>query len=319
LLHAAMRARRAAELAGFTVLCCDNLPSNGETLKAAVLAFAEAKRDGLADWVCANIAFPSSMVDRIVPATTEADRAHVAALIGLDDAAPVITEQFKQWVVEDRFAAGRPAWDRVGVEFVEDVAPYELMKLRLLNGSHSAIAYLGALAGLTFVNEVVGNPVFRRFIQGLMAESATTVPLRSEDYRSALLARFDNPALRHRCRQIAMDGTQKLPQRLVVPIAARLAKSLPIAHLAVAVAAWMRYVAGVTATGESYAVDDPLAAKLIGLQEGRSAEERFRALIAVDAVFGAELPRDPAFVEPVRSAYLGLWKDGPIEIAARAG
>ncbi|MCC6471714.1 MAG: mannitol dehydrogenase family protein [Alphaproteobacteria bacterium] len=317
LLHEAMRRRRDAGLPGFTVLCCDNLPSNGDTVRTAMLAFAEAKRDGLVAWIQANVTFPNSMVDRIVPATTEADRAYIARRIGLDDAAPVITEQFKQWVVEDRFAAGRPAWERVGVEFVSDVAPYELMKLRLLNGSHSAIAYLGALAGLTFVNEVVGHAALRRFIEGLMAESATTVPLRSEDYRAALLARFDNPALGHRCRQIAMDGTQKLPQRLVAPIAARLAEGLPIPHLALAAAAWMRYAAGETATGERYTVDDPLAAQLARLQEAQSIEGRFEALVRLEPVFGKDLPRNPAFVEPVRSAYLDLWRDEAIAVASR--
>jgi len=318
MLHAAAARRRAAQAPGFTVLCCDNLPANGKTLKAAVLAFADAKGDGLGEWIEANVAFPSSMVDRIVPAITDADRQRASQLIGLDDAAPVFTEPFKQWVVEDRFVSGRPAWERAGVEFVEDVAPYELMKLRLLNGSHSAIAYLGALAGLTFVNEVTADPVFRSFIEKLMAESAATVPLRTEDYRASLLARFDNPALQHRCRQIAMDGTQKLPQRLIAPISERLARGLPITCLAVAVAAWMRYVGGVMPDGTPYTVDDPLATTLAQLQEGRAPAERFRALIGLEAVFGTELPRNPAFVEPIRAAYLDLWKDGPREVVACA-
>jgi fructuronate reductase len=309
LLHAAMRRRRDAGLGGFTVLCCDNLPANGATLGAAMLDFAAAKGDGLADWIERNVAFPSSMVDRIVPATTDADRADVARLIGLDDAAPIVTEAFKQWVVEDRFAAGRPAWEKAGVEFVDDVAPYEVMKLRILNGSHSAIAYLGALSGLTHVNEVVADPALRRFIEGLMAEAAETVPLETASYRAALLRRFANAALRHRCRQIAMDGTQKLPQRLVATIAERLARGQPIAHLAVAVAAWMRFAAD--------AVDDPLAAKLAKLQHGLSPEQRCDALLRFAPVFGTQLPQMPDFVAPVRAAYLGLWQDHPGAVIQR--
>ncbi len=315
LLHAAMAARRAADLPGFTVLCCDNLPANGATLEAAVRDFAEVKGEGLADWMRTQVRFPNAMVDRIAPATTAADRSAVAAALGVADAAPVVTEAFRQWVVEDRFIAGRPAWERVGVEFVDDVAPYELMKLRLLNGSHSAIAYLGALTGIAFVHEVVGDPVFRAFIRGLMEESCTTVPLETAAYRDALVARFDNRALQHRCRQIAMDGTQKLPQRLIAPAAERLAKHQPIAHLAMAIASWMRYVAG--SAGDP--IDDPLAAELASRQAGRAPADRFQALLDIEAVFGAELPRRPAFVAPVRSAYLRLWESDPRTVAARAG
>ncbi|MDQ4060792.1 MAG: mannitol dehydrogenase family protein [Pseudomonadota bacterium] len=316
LLAAGLARRRMEGLAGLTALCCDNLPSNGATLSQATLAFASTLNPALADWIAREVSFPSCMVDRIVPATTAEDRAAAERLTGLEDAAPVMAEPFSQWVVEDRFRAGRPAWERAGVEFVEDVAPYELMKLRLLNGSHSAMAYLGSLVGLSFIWEVVSDPDFHRFVEGLMGEAAETVPLPTGDYREALLARFANPALGHRCRQIAMDGSQKLPQRLVGPIRERLAEGRSISHLAAAVAAWLRYVAGVDEQGRAYEVDDPLASRLADLQRDKTPEDRFAALIRFEPVFGTELPQDPRFVMPVADAYRLLWARGARALVA---
>ena len=197
-----------------TVLCCDNLPHNGRTLRGVALAFAALRDDGLARWLEAEVAFPCTMVDRIVPATTDADLGAVATRLGLEDAAPVVTEPFSQWVVEDRFTGPRPGWERVGAELVADVGPYEEMKLRLLNGSHSALAYLGFLAGFEHVFEVMRAPEFVEFVRRMMAlEVAPTVhvPTDLEAYQARLLERFANPAIRHRTAQIAMDGSQKLP------------------------------------------------------------------------------------------------------------
>ena len=187
------------------------------------------------------------MVDRIVPATTDADRAAVAARLGLEDAWPVVTEPFTQWVIEDRFASGRPRFEEAGAELVSDVAPYELMKLRLLNGSHSTLAYLGYLAGYETIAEAMADPAFARLVRGLMDEEVTptlTVPPGADlaGYKASLLDRFANPALKHRTWQIAMDGSQKLPQRLLGTVRDRLAAGAPIERLALAVAAWMRYV-----------------------------------------------------------------------------
>lgn len=302
LLVAGLAARRRQGRAGVTVLCCDNLPANGVTLQAAALAYAEAREPGLAAWIEAACRFPGSMVDRIVPAATEADRAAAAQLTGLHDAAPVVTEPFCQWVVEDDFAAGRPAWELAGVQFVAEVAPYETMKLRLLNGAHSAIAYLGLLAGKATVSEVVAEPRLRRAVEGLMAESAATVPLPSEDYRAALLTRFANPALAHRCAQIAMDGSQKLPQRLLAPIRERLERGLPIERLALAVAAWLRFVSMAPA-------DDPLEPAFARCRRA-SADDSARALLALEPVFGRDLPQRPAFTGPVLAAARRLAERG---------
>jgi uncharacterized protein with PIN domain len=266
-----------------------------------------------------KVRFPSTMVDRIVPATTDADRASVAAALGLEDAWPIVTEPFTQWVVEDDFGLGRPAWEKVGVEFVADVAPYELMKLRMLNGSHSTLSYLGYLMGHETVASAMGEPALARLVSDLMEkESAPTLPTLSVDlaaYRADLLARFRNPALKHRTWQIAMDGSQKLPQRLLGTIRDRLAVGAPIDRAALGVAAWMRYVTGVDEKGGAIDVRDPLAARLRAIADaaGPDAARLAPALAAVGEVFGADLPADPRFMDAVTA---GL--DRLLRLGARA-
>jgi fructuronate reductase len=301
-----------------TVLCCDNLPHNGRTLRAVALAFAELRDAALARWLAAEVAFPGTMVDRIVPATTDADILAVTAALGLHDAAPVVAEPFRQWVIEDRFTAPRPAWEEVGAELVADVGPYEEMKLRLLNGSHSALAYLGWLAGFEHVSEVMAVPAFVTFVSRMMAlEVAPTlsVPVDLGGYQALLLERFANPAIRHRTRQIAMDGSQKLPQRLLGPIRDQLRAGGPISHLALAVAGWMRYAAGRDERGRKIEVADPLAGRLlaIGADAGADPEGLVAGFLAIREVFGDDLPRDPRFVRELSAALASL-----IERGARA-
>ncbi len=293
--------RRRRDGAGpVTVLCCDNLPHNGRTLQGVARRFAELCDLQLAQWIDGNVAFPSSMVDRIVPATTEQDRAAVSAQLGLADASPVLTEPFRQWVIEDRFLAGRPAWEKAGAEFVADVAPYEEMKLRLLNGSHSTMAYLGSLAGHEFIYQVIGDSAFRRLVERVMEEASATLSLPADVdlpcYRRALIERFANPALGHRCRQIAMDGSQKLPQRLLGTIRQRLAVDAPIDALALGVAGWMRYVRGVDERGVGYDISDPLAGTLTARARATgNAADRVDALLGLNEVFGDDLPCNPTF------------------------
>lgn len=314
ILVAGLKARRDAGIGPFTALCCDNLPSNGRVLRGLVRDFAALLDDKLAAWIEANGAFPATMVDRIVPATTEADIAEVARLIGLDDAAPVIGEPFRQWAVEDVFAAGRPDWDRVGAQMVSEVAPFEFMKLRMLNGAHSSLAYLGYLAGHETVAEASGDPVLARFLGGLWAEIIPTVPAPQgvvlADYAKALLTRFQNPAIRHRTWQIAMDGSQKLPQRLLGTIRERLKAGGGIDHLALGVAAWMRYVTGADEKGSTIDVRDPLAAELKRRTEaaGRDAKALVHALTGIEAIFGTDLPGDQRFTKPI-TAHLALLFD----------
>jgi fructuronate reductase len=325
ILVAGLRLRRKEGLGPFTALCCDNLPANGHVLRGLASDFAALSDDRLASWIEANGAFPATMVDRIVPATTEADIAEVAQLTGLEDAAPVIGEPFRQWAIEDVFAAGRPAWHEVGAQMVFAVAPFELMKLRMLNGAHSCLAYLGYLAGHETVAEASGDPVLARFLTGLWAEIAPTVPAPQgvvlADYAQALLARFQNPAIRHRTWQIAMDGSQKLPQRLLGTIRDRLKAGAPIGHLALGVAAWMRYVAGTDETGAAIDVRDPLAGELKRRAgaAGRNAEALSRDLTGIEAIFGRDLPGDPRFTQPVTAHLAALFDRGAKATAASLG
>ncbi len=309
--------RRRAGIAPFTVLSCDNLPANGHTVAGVLAAFARLRDPDLAAYLAGEVACPSTMVDRIVPATTESDRAEVSAALGLHDAWPVMAEPFSQWVIEDRFPAGRPRFEEAGADLVADVAPYELMKLRLLNASHSALAYLGYLAGFETIAEVVAEPDCARFAAALMREEVRptlrmpgSVDLPA--YERALLARFANPALRHRTWQIAMDGSQKLPQRLLGTVRDRLATGAPFPRLALAVAAWMRYVTGRDERGGAIDVRDPLSARLRAIAEeaGPVPERLAPALLAVREVFGTDLPANPVFVAAVTDGLARLYEHG---------
>jgi len=305
----ALKRRRDAGLAPFTVLACDNLPANGHTLRGLTIRFAELVDSDLGNWITEEVRFPSTMVDRIVPATTDADRDAVAAALGLADAWPVMAEPFSQWVIEDDFGLGRPAWDQSGAQFVRDVAPYELMKLRLLNGAHSTLAYLGYLMRCETVAEAMQQPALARLIEEMMREEVTpTLPsLTGFDlpaYRASLLERFRNRALKHRTSQIAMDGSQKLPQRLLGTIRDRLARGQSIDRLALGVAAWMRYVTGFDENGKAIEVRDPLAPRLraIADEAGPIATRLAPALLGVREVFGTDLPADPRFASTVEAA-----------------
>jgi fructuronate reductase len=316
-LVSALDRRRLWGLPPFTVLSCDNLPSNGDTVAGIVCRFARLRNAELGAWVEANVPFPNSMVDRIVPATTDADRGNMSVRLGMSDAWPVMTEPFTQWVIEDRFVAGRPAWEQEGAELVEDVRPYEHMKLRLLNGSHSTLSYLGYLAGYETVSDTMADPAFTKLVRGLMDEEVTPtlhVPPGADlgGYKDALIARFKNTALRHRTWQIAMDGSQKLPQRLLGTIRDRLAAGQPITRLALGVAAWMRYVTGTDEAGKPIDVRDPMAADLVALASaaGNDATKLAAALLGVKAVFGDDLPNRADFTAPVITALTLLLSQG---------
>lgn len=297
----ALELRRAAGLAPFTVLCCDNLPANGQTAARVVIGFAERCDSKLANYIASKVAFPSTMVDRIVPATTDIDRKLVAEATGMADAWPVVTEPFSQWVVEDNFPQGRPPLEEAGVQFVSDVRPHELMKLRMLNGSHSILAYLGYLGGYKYVSEAIANPAFRQLVHDFMThEVIATLPSGLGDltiYRDSLLARFANPALQHQTWQIAMDGSQKLPQRLLGTIRDRLERGLPVTRAAFGVAAWMRYVSGTDEQGGKIDIRDPLATRLTAIAKasGADPQDLVDDLLTVREVFGEDLPRHESF------------------------
>lgn len=320
----ALKLRRDAAVPPFTVLSCDNLPANGETTYRIVRRLAELRDPALAKWIKDEVPFPSTMVDRIVPATTDADRDLVRDLIGCEDAWPIMTEPFTQWVIEDTFWNGRPKFETVGATMARDVETFELMKLRMLNGSHSTMSYLGYLGGKTYVSEAIADPGLRALIHGLMTEEVMpTLPMpraELEAYRDALLARFANPALRHRTWQIAMDGSQKLPQRLLGTIRARLAAGQSYSRLALGVAAWMRYVTGIDETGAPIDVKDPFAARLRSIADaaGPDAERLATGLLAVTEIFGADLPANPDFRSTVTTHLRSLFERGALATAEGA-
>jgi fructuronate reductase len=278
---------------------------------------AEIRDRDLGRYIAAEVACPSTMLDRIVPATTAEDRAEVAAAIGLEDAWPVIAEPYSLWVVEDRFPAGRPAFERGEIELVADVAPWERMKLRLLNGSHSTLAYLGYLAGYATIAETMADPDFVTLVRNLMdVEISPTimVPPGADlaSYKRSLHARFANPALKHRTWQIAMDGSQKLPQRLLGTARERLQAGAPVPRIALAIAAWMRYVTGRDENGQNIDVRDPLALRLrqIADDAGPVAGRLAPALLAIEEIFGRDLAADARFAKPVTSALERLYAIG---------
>ncbi|WP_159949651.1 mannitol dehydrogenase family protein [Rhizobium sp. 18065] len=252
--------RKRAGVQPFTVLCCDNLPTNGRVVERLVLEMAQAHDPALAGWIAAEGAFPCTMVDRIVPAATDETRRRAADLLGVEDRLALDTEPFMQWVIEDRFVSGRPEWERAGALFVADVEPYEKMKLRMLNGPHSMIAYLGQLKGLEYVKDVMAVPDYAERVRRHMAAAALTLdPVPGIDldkYREQLIERFSNPTIAHRTKQIAMDGSQKLPQRIFAAAVDDLAAGRDAAVFAEATALWIAYVM------QNPQIEDPRAPEL---------------------------------------------------------
>ena len=321
----ALAQRRDLGLSPFTVLSCDNLPDNGPLTRHVVLEFAQKLNPDLANWIKTNVCFPATMVDRITPATTEADITKLADATGYIDSGCVVHEPFCQWVIEDNFVDGkRPDWDIAGAQFVNDVAAFETMKLRCLNGTHSTLAYLGYLAGYETIAETVADPVFAALIDTIWRqEIIPTVPKpEGEDlnaYCAALKIRYLNPAIRHRTWQIAMDGSQKLPQRLLGTMTDNLAVGRDSPLLALAVAAWMRYVSGSDEKGQPIEVKDPLAKVLRTASDSADKpEDKVDTLLAIQAVFDPELAANTHFRNAVIAAYKALIKHGARSAAEQA-
>ena len=276
-----------------TIVCCDNLPHNGDRLSKLVIEFAAHIDKKLAAWIKENIPFPNTMVDRIVPATSAEDIIALEQNYGYFDQGMVKTEAFKQWVIEDKFASGRPPWETSGALLVRDVKPYEDAKLRLLNGCHSAIAYLGYLAGYKYVHQVMAQADFNKFIHTLMDQEIrpTVKPPKGLDigqYCQDLRTRFTNPALHHETYQIAMDGSQKIPQRLLSVLHDQLARQGETAGLFLVIAAWMRYACGIDEQGKVFEVRDPMADKFTRIfqRHGLDAEKLSTAFLGLREIFG---------------------------------
>ncbi len=320
---AAIKKRKELGIVPFTVMTCDNLPSNGHLLRRLVIEYAAQQDAKFSEWIAENIAFPATMVDRITPATTASDVEALESAQGYHDPACVQHEPFRQWVIEDKFPNGRPAWDKVGAQMVNAVEAHENMKLRCLNGTHSTLAYLGYLGGYETIAETVADPSYAKLCQILWANEIipTLEKPEGEDlpaYADALLERYRNPSIRHRTWQIAMDGSQKLPQRILGTIRDARATGRNTPGLILAVAGWMRYISGVDEKGNPIDVKDPLAADLRAASDSAdSLDEKVAALLSIRKVFDEKLANDPAFKADLITAYLGLAEHGAKEMVKR--
>ncbi|MEH6404803.1 MAG: mannitol dehydrogenase family protein [Sneathiella sp.] len=298
-----LKRRQATGGGPLTLISCDNLPENGRVLMRLLQQFCTEAAPELLPWLAEQVTCPCSMVDGIVPAATSASLQQATQLLGLNDHAAIVCEDFRQWVIEDNFAGDRPAWEAAGVELVADVRPFEKMKLRLLNGGHSALAYLGYLGGYQTIAEVMADPSYKAFALRLMCDEAGLSIRLPEGYDLAVQAqsvitRFSNPGLAHRTWQICMDGSQKLPPRLLTSLYSQMAIGRPMPCILLAVAAWMIYVGGRDEQGGPIEVSDPLAEEMMHLHMAADGDDQKLVVgfLAMDKIFGApeELPKDLA-------------------------
>lgn len=308
----AARLRRDRGLGGLTVMSCDNVQSNGRVAEQAFLGFAERKDPAIADWMRSNFAFPNSMVDRVVPRSVQADIDYLRDQFGVIDNCPVTCEPFRQWVLEDDFVAGRPALEDVGVEIVNDVVPYEMMKLRLANGTHQALCYFGTLLGYEFVHEAIVDPDIRRLLVRYAASEVvpTLSPILGTDfdtYASSILERFGNPEIRDQLARICQDASDRMPKFVLPVISSRLESGGEISAGVAIVASWARYLDGVTEDGRPITIDDPLSDELVGRARRRLGEPL--AFVAMREVFG-DLSEHPRFVDDYLAAVRVIDSDG---------
>jgi len=312
----ALKLRRARGLPAFTVLSCDNIQENGHVAKEAILEFVRLMDKDLGDWIEANVTFPCTMVDRIVPSATEETLNEITELLGVIDPCGIACEPFRQWVIEDDFVAGRPDWDIAGAEFVADVAPYEEMKLRMLNGSHSFLAYLGYLGSYAHISDTMTDDGYRKAAFDMMMKAQAPSLTMPEDtdleaYAKMLIERFSNPNLKHKTWQIAMDGSQKIPQRLGGSLKYHLENGSGFSWIAVGIAGWMRYVSAIDEHGNEIDVCDPMAEQLKAICDEHGLNiSVVPALLAVEAIFSLEIGQDKRVIDAVTQAYQTLLDNG---------
>jgi len=319
LIIAGLKARRAAGLAPFTVMCCDNIPGNGEVTEATVTGLAKLSDPDFAHWIHENVAFPNSMVDRITPATGEREISITRDTYAIEDNWPVFCEEFKQWVMEDKFPLGRPALEEVGVTFVADVAPYELMKLRILNGGHAAIAYPAALMDIHFVHEAMENPLVKAFLEKLERDEIIPIvpPVPNtdlNDYFQLIDRRFSNPKIGDTIPRLAQDGSNRQPKFILPSTADRLAKGLDVVGLALVSALWCRYFEGQSDSGKPITFNDPNAERLHATAL-RSRQEPL-AFLELSDIFGS-VGTDPLFRQRFATALNSLRSVGTAETLKR--
>ncbi|GGL73483.1 mannitol dehydrogenase family protein [Wenxinia marina] len=307
-----LRARRDAGHAPFTVMCCDNIPHNGEVTRGTLTGLARLSDPAYADWIAANVAFPNGMVDRITPATSDRERQICRDEWGIEDGWPVFCEGFTQWVLEDDFPAGRPPLEEVGVQFVPDVVPFEIMKLRILNAGHAVIAYPAGLLDVHFVHEAMEHPLVSAFLEKVEREEiipgVPPVPdTDTSDYFALIQRRFANPKIGDTVRRLCLDGSNRQPKFVVPAIRDALARGGSVAGLALESALWCRYCHGTTESGAETAPNDPNWDKLQA--RARAAKEAPREWLSLSDVYG-DLKDDETFASAFEAALTALWRDG---------
>jgi mannitol 2-dehydrogenase len=312
LIVAGLMQRRASGDAPFTVMSCDNIPGNGHVTENAVAGLAELVDASLAQWIRESVAFPNAMVDRITPATTDRERKIAAESFGVEDAWPVFCEEFKQWVIEDHFPTGRPQWEKVGVTFTSNVAPYEHMKIRILNGGHAAIAYPSGLLDIHFVHEAMEDAQIRAFLKRLTEQEIIPVlptppGVALEDYRQLIERRFSNPKIGDTITRLCFDGSNRQPKFILPAVADRLKANASFAGLTLVSALWCRYCYGETESGKAIAANDPSWDRLQAA--AREARDNPAAFLALRDIFG-DLAHTPAYSEAFSSALSSLWTQG---------
>jgi mannitol 2-dehydrogenase len=312
-LSEALDRRRIRGLPPFTLMSCDNFQNNGDLTRRMLLAFLKLRTPGLHDWVDTHGVFPNSMVDRITPMTTDEHRALVRNRFGIEDGWPVTTEPFTQWVIEDKFVQGRPPWERVGVLMTDNVEHYEKMKIRLLNGSHQVLCYIGLLLGYRTAPEAMADAQVERLLQKFMDEEVTpllyAVPgVDLEVYKRTLRERFANPAIDDQLARLATDGSSRIPEFVVPTILEHLLVEGPIKIASFTIAAWIRYLAGVDDRGRPLPISDPLADTLrqAAIRSGPDPRE----ILSITKLFGEGLASHPSFVEEVAGALRGFYTEG---------
>lgn len=312
LMIAALKRRREEHKSAFTIMSCDNMPHNGKVTKRIISDMAAAIDSDLATWIMQNVTFPNSMVDCITPATSQQERQRLVTLFGIEDQAPVFCEPFRQWVLEDKFTNGRPPLEQVGVEFVADVAPYELMKLRILNGGHAAIAYPGALLGINFVHDVMAHPLISQYLKKLVTqEIIPTLPpvpgVDFNDYFTIIESRFANPEVLDTVPRLCQDASNRLPKFILPTIVANLEQGRDCAGLALVVALWCRLCAQGGVENSKITVNDPQAPRLI--KQAEMAKVEPAVFLQMTDIFGT-LPTKSVFVDHFTSWLAMLWDSG---------
>ena len=316
-LYAALARRYQQGLKPFTVMSCDNMQKNGSITRHMLESFARLRNNPeIAKWIAEQGAFPNAMVDRITPQTSAADKTALADDFGIEDSWPVVTEPFMQWVIEDQFSDGRPPFDKVGVQVVKDVhavEEFEKHKLRLLNGSHSAIGYPGQLAGFKYVHEVMENPVFHKFVWQMMQDEVKPllpeIPgVNIDEYCNTLIERFSNPTIMDQLPRICLNASGKIPQFIMPSIAESIWVTGPFRRLCFVAAAWFRYVNGVDDSGNTFAVDDPMREELQA--KARAGGTNPAELLSIRNLFGDDLRSDKRFLQEITTAMEDIARDG---------